>query len=124
MNHQPGIAGGHDLIDQRPLRRRHKTVLDQLFIADRLFEPACFYLEPIDVMNVQVRILYAGLPLAEVGQQAEFVVFKDRGFNTETGSADQVFARCPQRNGPGGTRPSVCLGNEVGGPSPVAARFD
>src|SRR5438874_835443 len=40
-------------------------------------------------MNVQVRILNAGLPLAEVGQQAKLVVFEDRGFKTASGSADQ-----------------------------------
>ncbi len=89
MDHGSDVTGGNELVDEGSFERRHVTVLNQLFIADRLLEATDLELNRVPIMDVHVGVLLDRRPVSEVGQQAEVEVFVDGRFQTEPGPANQ-----------------------------------
>ena len=71
----PGIAvEEHELIDHRPLERRHIAIGDgHVLETDRLFEFPCFDLECIPIVDVDKRVLNDRLSRPEIRQKTKFV---------------------------------------------------
>src|SRR5262249_9278777 len=96
MDHDAFVARGHELINDRSFQGRNESVLDKLLVAERLLEFACFDLEHVPIVDVQVGILdprlgkhSRALVVAKIGQQSKLVVFEHIRFDTEAGSTDQ-----------------------------------
>ena len=95
VDHHAFVALRRQLVDHRPLHERRIAVLDQLFVTEGLLEFAHLDLKGVPVMDVQIGIgdrLGDRRP-GEVGQQAELVVLQHRGFDAQSGTANQKRVR-------------------------------
>ena len=95
VDHGPFVALRHELIHHRAFHAGHVTILDQLFVAERLLELARLELQLVPIMDVQVGVgdRFGNRGPGEIGQQAELVVVGHGGLDAQPRPPDEERIR-------------------------------